>query len=177
MEKTEEDHNTSLCHTYHMQQFGEVTPTEEQSDDLSATLKRFWDLESMGITPLRSVMTSDASVAWHKVSTSIQFENGHYVVAVPWRNERPNLPNNRPLAETRSEYTERKLEKSPEIAEAYQKVIEEYLEKNYIRRVPLDEPKPTTEWLLPHFPVVRADMTTTKTRIVFDASAKFWGRV
>ena len=55
MEKTEADQNTSLCHTYHMQQFGEVTPTEEQSDDLNATLKRFWDLETMGITPLRSV--------------------------------------------------------------------------------------------------------------------------
>ena len=126
-EKTEADHNTSLCHTYHMQQFGEVTSTEEQSDDLNPTLrKRFWDLETMGITPLRSVMTSDESVAWHKVSTSIQFENGHYVVAVPWRNERPNLPNNRPLAEKRLESTERKLEKNPEIAETYQKVIEEY---------------------------------------------------
>ena len=33
MENTGADHNTSLCHTYHMQQFGEVTPTEEQSDD------------------------------------------------------------------------------------------------------------------------------------------------
>ena len=130
----------------------------------------------MGITPLRSVMTSDESVAWHKVSTSIQFENGHYVVAVPWRNERPNLPNNRPLAEKRLESTERKLEKNPEIAEAYQKVIEEYRGKNYICRVPPDEPKPTTEWLLPHFPVVRADRTTTKTMIVLDAPAKFRGK-
>ena len=68
------------------------------------------------------------------------------------------------------------MEKNPEIAEAYQKVIEEYLEKNYIRQVQPDEPKPTTEWLLPHFPVVRADRTTTKTRIVFDASAKFRGK-
>ena len=50
------------------------------------------------------------------------------------------------------------------------------LEKNYIRRVLLDEPAPTTEWLLPHFPVVRADRTTTKTRIAFDASAKFRGK-
>ena len=89
-----------------MQQFGEVIPTEEQSDDLHATLKCFWDLETMGITPLRSVMTCDESVAWHKVSSSIQFENGHYVVAVPWQDERPSLPNNRPLAEKHFESTE-----------------------------------------------------------------------
>ena len=105
METTGADHSTSLCHTYHMQQFGEVIPTEEQSDDLNTFLKRFWDLETMGIPPLRSVMTCDESVAWHKVISSIQFENGHYVVAVPWRNERPSLPNNRPLAEKRLEST------------------------------------------------------------------------
>ena len=87
MEITGADHNTSFCHTYHMQQFGEVIPPEEQSDDLNATLKRFWDLGTMGITPLRSVMTCNESVAWHKVSTSIQFENGHYIVAVPWLDE------------------------------------------------------------------------------------------
>ena len=90
MENTEADHNTRLSRTYHMQQFGEVIPTEEQSDDLNATLKRFWDLETMGITPLRSVMTSDESFAWHKVSSSIQFESDQYVVAVLWRDERPN---------------------------------------------------------------------------------------
>ena len=66
--------------------------------------------------------------------------------------------------------------KNPAIADSYQKVIKEYLEKNYIRRVPADEPTPPGEWLLPHFPVVRTDRSTTKTRIVFDASAKFQGK-
>ena len=151
MKNTGADHNTSLCHTYHMQHFGEVIPTVEQSDDLNAMLKRFWDLEIMVITSPKPVMTPDESVAWHKVSKSIKFENDHYVVAVPWWNERPSLPNNRPLAEKRLESTERKLAKNPEIADSYQKVIEEHLEKNYIRRVPPDEPTPTEAWLLPHF--------------------------
>ena len=68
------------------------------------------------------------------------------------------------------------MEKNPEIADSYQKVIKEYLEKNYIRRVPADERTPLEEWLLPHFPVVRADRSTTKTKIVFYASAKFQGK-
>ena len=121
MENTGADQNTSLCHTFRMQHFGEVAPTVEQSDDLNALLKRFWDLETMGITPPKPVMTTDETAAWHKVSKSIKFENDHYVVAVPWRNERPSLTNNRPLAEKRLESTERKLAKNPEIAESYQK--------------------------------------------------------
>jgi len=62
------------------------------------------------------------------------------------------------------------------MADSYQKVTKEYLEKNYIRRVPPDEPTSTEIWLLSHFPVVRADRSTTKTRIVLDASAKFKGK-
>ena len=122
----------------------------------------------MGITPPRPVMTPDESAAW--------LENDHYVVAVPWRDDRPSLPNNRPLAEKRLESTERNLTKNPEIAESCQKVIEEYLEKKYIHRVPLDQLSSTSEWLLPHFPVVRPGRSTTKVRIVFDASATYQGR-
>ena len=35
----------------------------EKQDDLNTTLKRFWDLETMGIMPSRPVMTPDESVA------------------------------------------------------------------------------------------------------------------
>ena len=67
------------------------------------------------------------------------------------------------MAERCLKLTERKLAKNPEVAKSYQKVIDEYLEKNFIRQVPSDEPTPTTEWLLPHFPIVRPDTTTTET--------------
>ena len=113
-----------------MQQFGEVVPMAEQPDDLNAILKRFWDLETIGITPPRPVMTPDESATWRKVSKSMKFDNDHYAVAVPWWDDRPSLPNNRPLAEKRLESTEQKLAKNPEIAESYQKIIKEYLEKN-----------------------------------------------
>ena len=52
----------------------------------------------------------------------------------------------------------------------------EYLEKKYIFRVPLDDLSSTSQWLLPHFPVVRPDKSTTKVRIVFDASATYQRR-
>ena len=101
----------------------------------------------------------------------MHFNGLHYEVAVPWREDRPKLPPNGSLAKRRLVSTERKLLKDPELASAYQGVINEYLEKGFIRRVPSDEPKPECEWLLPHFPVVRPDKSTTKVRIVFDASA------
>ena len=64
--------------------------------------------------------------------------------------------------------------KSAKVGQAYNAIIEDYERKHYIRKVPgsrLNE----DQWLLPHFPVVREDKTTTKVRIVFDAAAKVNG--
>jgi hypothetical protein len=66
--------------------------------------------------------------------------------------------------------------KNKEVALAYQQVLNGYLEKQYIRRVPKDEEKPQQEWLLPHFSVVRPERASTKVRIVFDGSAPYEGK-
>lgn len=68
----------------------------------------------------------------------------------------------------------RTLEKSAGVATAYNEILGQYIEKGYIRKVPQHEHF-KSKWYLPHFPVVRPDKETTKTRIVFDASAKFDG--
>ena len=72
--------------------------------------------------------------------------------------------------------TERRLMKDKEVAVAYRQVINDYLDKEYIRRVPDDERTPECQWLLPHFPIVRPEKATSKVRIVFDGSAPFEGK-
>ena len=89
--------------------------------------------------------------------------------------DEPALPNNHEMAPRRLLDTDKRLLTNPEIGEAYTNNIDQYLEKGYIRRLDPTEKSPLKKWYLPHFPVVRPDRTTTKTRIVFDASAKFKG--
>ena len=71
---------------------------------------------------------------------------------------------------------EKKLMQDEKLAQAYQSVVDDYLSKGYIREVPEDEPKPPSEWFLPHFPVVRPEKATTKVRVVFDGSAQQNGK-
>ena len=52
-------------------------------------------------------------------------------------------------------------------------MVQSYQDKGYIHKVLRHEVKPDQVWHLPHFPVLRPEKSTTKTRIVFDASAKF----
>ena len=55
--------NAPYQFTPNRSQFGGVATIAKKQDDLNTTLKRFWDLETMGIMPSRPVMTPDESVA------------------------------------------------------------------------------------------------------------------
>ena len=97
-----------------------------------------------------------------------------YRVGVPWIENKPSLPDNHRMALQRLQNTEKRLQKSPDIARAYNDIIDHHIAKGYVRKVPETELS-KSKWYLPHFPVLRPDKDTTKTRIVFDASAKYEG--
>ena len=110
------------------------------------------------------------------MNESIRFVGERYENAVPWKHERPQLPPNRQMAEKRLHTVEKTLMQDEKLAQAYQSVVDDYLSKGYIREVPEDEPKPPSEWFLPHFPVVRPEKATKKVRVVFDGSAQQNGK-
>ena len=105
------------------------------------------------------------------IEESLIYEDGHYSISIPWKEDTPSLPDNYNMAVKRLQNTEKRLQRDPTLASAYSEVIDQYTKKGYIRRVPKEE-HGVNGWLLPHFPVVRTDKETTKVRIVFDASAK-----
>ena len=133
----------------------------------------FWEIESYG-TELcdRIVCTEEEKVALEKVSSSVRYNNGRYSVAVPWKKQRPQLPNNRQMAESCLLTTERNLKKKEVVEKEYQKTIETYVEKGYLRKVPETKTPPPEIWYLPHFPIVKMSKSTTKVRIVFNCSAR-----
>ena len=108
------------------------------------------------------------------VEESITYENSMYRVGIPWREDRPTLPDSCNMALQRLENTEKRLHRSPEIATAYSKVIDQYIEKGYVRKVPENE-RVDSKWYLPHFPVLRPDKDPTKIRTFYDESVRSEG--
>ena len=147
----------------------------KDSDKLSSLVHQFWDIEEP--TDLKTyIMNPDEKLAVDTVPNSLTFDDGNYTVGMPWKSDKRLLPDNYSMAlHRRLQNTEKKLQKSPELSQAYLKVLKTYQEAGYIHKVPQEEKKPDQVWYLPHFPVLRPDKSTTKTRIVFDASAKFKG--
>ena len=86
--------------------------------ELDQTLKRFWEIESYGTEVSgRIVCTKEERLALETVSSSVRYSDGRYSVAVPWKEQRPCLPNNLQVAESRLRSTERNLKKSKGLVE------------------------------------------------------------
>ena len=147
--------------------------TTKCNDSTNNLLRKFWELDSMGIrdedtqppTPDEMRATKLAEETLHHL------ENNRYEIGMPWKVNEPKFTSNYEQAKSRLESLERSLrKKGVEVSTSYNNIIEEYLEKGYVRKV-----RPTAnedQWFLPHFPVIRDDKDTTKVRIVFDAAAK-----
>lgn len=50
---------------------------------------------------------------------TVKMENGHYEMALPWKNYPPHLPNNKSLAEQRLRPLKRRLQRDPVVLEKY----------------------------------------------------------
>ena len=143
-------------------------------DRLNENLKRFWEIDEVHTAHETPVIRLEEQLALRTAENSLTYENQMYRVGIPWKESRPVLPDNYDMAVRRLENTEKRLKRSSDIAGAYNQCIEQYVEKGYIRKIPEHE-KCKSKWYLPHFPVIRLDKETTKTRIVFGASAKYEG--
>ena len=103
------------------------------------------------------------------VEKNIKHDSQRYKIALPWKKHPGTcILDNYSDAEKRLHHIENRLSKKPEVCKAYEGTVAEYLAKGYIRQV--DTTKEGN--FLAHFPVIRTDQDTTKTRIVFDPSAR-----
>ena len=137
-------------------------------------LRQFWELEALGIKDTDD-KTLDKKEAVAKASESIVCEDGRYSVRISWKKGEPDLENNCEMALVRLKSQEKVLRrKAPEAMQAYNKIIEDYKRKGYVKKV--EKTNGPNQWFLPHFAVIKEERTTTKTRLIFDAASKDRGK-
>ena len=103
----------------------------------------------------------------------VKFQNGKYVVSLPWKDPCLTLPDNYNLSLHRLTGLFKRLKSSPDLLKGYDDIIKEQLAMGII--VPVDDTAESSSariHYLPHHAVLRHDKSTTKLRIVYDASAK-----
>ncbi|XP_053395602.1 uncharacterized protein LOC128555858 [Mercenaria mercenaria] len=94
-----------------------------------------------------------------------------YQVNWPWREELPDLPENRGLAKGRLKSLVNKLEKHPELMKRYDAIFQDQLRNGMIEKVERTQNDGFKHYL-PHHVVITPAKATTKLKIVYNASAK-----
>lgn len=107
----------------------------------------------------------------HFVFTYKRNENEQFVVKIPFKNglEIPDLGDSRRCAIATLLSLEKKFRVNPVLKEEYRKFIQEYLDLGHMEEIHYDPTKLT--FYMPHHHVIK-DSTTTKLRVVFNASQK-----
>ncbi|XP_049293464.1 uncharacterized protein LOC125769073 [Anopheles funestus] len=138
---------------------------------LESIMTRFWENETILDDPVLS--NEEDSCEKHYISTTTRNASGRYVVKLPF-NPIPGivLGASRESAKRRFLALERRLESNPLMKSAYSSFMEEYQRLGHMRKLsnPVDDTCP--HYYLPHHAVLKEKSTSTKVRVVFDASCK-----
>ena len=110
--------------------------TMTENNEITTSLRRFWELESIGITEtVNPTMSQEEELAVNDFNDGLNFDGKNYEVRLPWKRDHPKLENNYAQAVKRLESIERKLKRDPEKAEAYTTAINQYGEKGFAEEV------------------------------------------
>ncbi|XP_011859364.1 PREDICTED: uncharacterized protein LOC105556861, partial [Vollenhovia emeryi] len=132
-------------------------------------MKRFWELEEYQTDNTR-LSVEEECCERHFITTSRDASSGRFVVRLPFRENKTMLGRSREIALKRFMYLERKFQGDQNFRDQYAEFMREYIELNHMSLVKEDDALNAV--YLPHHGVVRESSTTTKLRVVFDASAK-----
>lgn len=137
----------------------------EQVDNV-LDLKRFWDLEAIGID---NANVTEKSQTNNFMSDNITFENNRYRISLPWIDPSVHLNTNFNGALNRLKTLTRKLANNGKLKE-YDSAVREYMNNDCAELSP-EVINSNRTYFMPHRAVYRNDKDTTKIRVVFDASA------
>ncbi|XP_066914225.1 uncharacterized protein [Clytia hemisphaerica] len=142
-----------------------------ENDRLSETVDKFWDLESLGIKCENFDTEKREFVKECENSLKFNEKEKMYEATYPVKEENWLLGDNYELCRKRLQCLSRSFENNQQLLKDYQKIFNEQLTKGVIEKAPNDQEVGKTHYI-PHHAVIKPEKSTTKVRIVYDASAK-----
>ncbi|XP_055603915.1 uncharacterized protein LOC129752147 [Uranotaenia lowii] len=138
---------------------------------LEESMERFWKIEE--VTNQSPLSKEEQQCERMYTETFTRNSDGRYVVRLPrHENFNESLGDSEGMARRRFIMLEKKLQRDPQLNAEYHDFMREYLELGHMRLVSVTEKSNSYACYLPHHPVLKESSSTTKLRVVFDASAK-----
>ncbi|XP_063924727.1 uncharacterized protein LOC135138680 [Zophobas morio] len=141
---------------------------------LEIQARKIWELEKPVITADydKNASNEDETLCETHFRETVQRDHdGRFIVRLPIKNNKINIGNSRNAALKRFFSLERNLIKNPHVKTNYVDFMLEYQNLNHMEYLS-QPPNDNNCVYLPHHAVQKESSTTTKLRVVFDASAK-----
>lgn len=155
--------------------FFHICEETKSDDDLHQLVTNYFKIDHLGIEAKQSSLNTSEENKALKImeSTAKRRPDGRFEIGLLWRNQPHDLPDSELMSLRRLEGLKRSLKHKPEILEAMEKQIADYLEKGYIREVTQQEINENRArvWYLPIFVALNPNKPG-KIRMVWDAAAK-----
>lgn len=144
--------------------------TSVECTNLDRNIRRFWEVEEI---PRQCKLSSEDLKCEDMYKDTYSRNNtGRYVVALPFRDFEPNFVNTRSTALRRFYSLERRLLNHPNLYIAYSEFMKDYLESGHMNSLDISKINSDKSYYIPHHCVLKPESSTTKLRVVFDASSK-----
>lgn len=144
-----------------------------RAEPIDELLSRFWEMEEPSTPSTQAFTPEEESVQEHFLLNHKYLSSQcRYSVTLPRKPDMPALENSRQQAVQRYRSNEQSILRK-QSWEPFQAVVQEYLDLGHAESVPstsLDTDKEV--YYLPMHAVTKASSTSTKLRVVFDASAR-----
>lgn len=136
---------------------------------LDFTLKRFWELEEI---PQKITISPEDKICEEIFKNTYTRDNsGRFTVSLPFQGPEPVFSDTRSQALRRFYSLERRLLQNSSLYLEYSNFMKEYLLNGHMEAVG-NSTIPNKNYYIPHHCVFNPNSSTTKLRVVFDASAK-----
>ena len=139
-------------------------------------ISKFWCTEEVPST--KPSLTEAEMVTKNHYDATTKLVNGQFQVKLPFKPTATPLGESKASALRRFLMLEKRLEANPKLHQQYRDFIHEFIDLEHLEEVPKYELElpPHKCFYLPHH-CVQKENTTTKLRVVFDASAKTSAKV
>ncbi|XP_066589587.1 uncharacterized protein [Prorops nasuta] len=160
MERLANDEKRNLSsHTFQIKSCG----------GLDECLQSFWQTEEV---PHKNFMSSEDQRCEELFKTNTtRNTKGRYIVKLPFKNNKVELGQSRNNAFSAYLKLETRLRRDRELAGQYNQFLQEYLDLGHMSLVNKRE-ESRLIYFLPHHPVIRKSNSSSKIRVVFNASAR-----
>ncbi|XP_037293643.1 uncharacterized protein LOC119189067 [Manduca sexta] len=137
------------------------------SQTLDNQLRKFWELEEIQFND-DNLTEDERQCEENFMRTTKRDVDGRFSVRMPLKESPDVLGDSFEMARSRFLALERKLNRMPHFKQMYCEFMREYIRLGHMKRIQKED---STHYFLPHHGVWKDDSTTTKLRVVFDASA------